>query len=184
MRRSAVVRNATDCIEKAKPRGISPILELNLFVGASRFWQGAFPLRQHHLRTCTRCSLCFRKICLSPEMVDFGGQLPHTTVSEGQCSAVSASVDNSFPTPRRSARSRSGVAGVSTSPCNIPHRRRSSRSQNLPVRWLYRFAQHRPYYTSAALADLWPRHSMSLPCVASVVAKDWKGRPSRPDKAE
>jgi hypothetical protein len=64
LRRSAVVRNATGCIEKAKPRGtsISPILELNLFMGVSRFWQGAFPLRQHHLRTCIRRSLCFRKI--------------------------------------------------------------------------------------------------------------------------
>jgi hypothetical protein len=37
-------------------------LHLNLFKGASRFLQRAFPQPKYHFRTCTRRAPCFRKI--------------------------------------------------------------------------------------------------------------------------
>jgi hypothetical protein len=82
------------------------------------------------------------------------------------------------------AREPLSAAAVFSSPRSMSDMRRSSRSQRLAVRWLYRFAHHRPYYTSAALAYLSPRHSMSFLCFVSVVARGWMGRPSRPGKAE
>jgi hypothetical protein len=37
-------------------------LHLNLFKGASRFLQRAFPLPRYRFRTCMRRARCFRKI--------------------------------------------------------------------------------------------------------------------------
>ena len=49
-------------VAHAEAAALAPYLHLNLFKGASRFLQRAFPLPRYHFRTCTRRALCFRKI--------------------------------------------------------------------------------------------------------------------------
>ena len=43
----------------AEVAALVPYLHPKLFRGASRFWQRAFPLPWHHVRTCTRRALWF-----------------------------------------------------------------------------------------------------------------------------